>query len=256
MPARAPALATLLAQINAAAPSRSKASDGWIGDTAHQTRKSDHNPDPAGIVHAIDVTHDPPRFDARAMAEHLRTARDQHVSYVISNRRIFAGVDGPSPFVWRAYTGASPHDKHVHVSVRRGAPSRDTKPWQIAPPWRLAALALAEVKKDLGPRVGAGAILLPGHRLTGRAGDYLVLQGDGNLVLYAADGHARWSTDPARGDRVAVQRDGNVVLYRDKVAVWSTSTTSPWPPANVELVVQDDGNLVLYSTGARWAVTR
>ena len=50
-------------EINALAPKRSKGSDGWIGDAAHQSRASDHNPwvreGGVGIVTALDITHDP-----------------------------------------------------------------------------------------------------------------------------------------------------------------------------------------------------
>ncbi|MEO6089551.1 MAG: hypothetical protein ABIQ18_41235, partial [Umezawaea sp.] len=54
-------LQTLLAQLNAAAPGRSKVSDGSIGDPNHQAEGSgsDHNPDAAGVVCARDFTHDP-----------------------------------------------------------------------------------------------------------------------------------------------------------------------------------------------------
>ena len=62
----AKSLGLLAATVNAAAPNRSKASDGWIGDASHAARKSDHNPNrtpgdgiPDGVVCALDITHDP-----------------------------------------------------------------------------------------------------------------------------------------------------------------------------------------------------
>lgn len=116
----------LLAQVNAAAPGRSKASDGSIGDPAHAATESDHNPEtppPAGNpdrqVDARDFTHDPGHgADMGVVSEAIRRSRDPRVSYVIFNRRIFSGPDGPQPWVWRTYDGSNPHDKHMHVSVR------------------------------------------------------------------------------------------------------------------------------------------
>jgi hypothetical protein len=43
-------------QIDDSFPDRERASDGWIGDTRHAARKSDHNPDEQGWVRAIDVS--------------------------------------------------------------------------------------------------------------------------------------------------------------------------------------------------------
>lgn len=128
----AESLAKLREQVNAAAPDRSKASDGTIGDAAHAASVSDHNPDTAGVVHAFDLTHDPKHgVDIAAIAEALRLSRDPRIKYVIANRRIFAGANGPSPWVWRDYTGTDPHTNHVHISVNT-ARADDRNPWQLA----------------------------------------------------------------------------------------------------------------------------
>jgi hypothetical protein len=58
-PRIAKSLDVLRSQINKAHPNRSKVSDGWIGDTAHAARASDHNPNSGGVVTALDLTHDP-----------------------------------------------------------------------------------------------------------------------------------------------------------------------------------------------------
>lgn len=73
----------------------------------------------------------------------------------------------------------------------------------------------------------------------------LLLQGDGNLVIYRnADGHPIWSTGTTTGVRLVNQNDGNLVLYRaDGVAVWSSKTYGKGPSS---LWMQQDGNLVLY----------
>jgi hypothetical protein len=125
-------------QVNEAAPNRSKASDGFIGDPAHQATESDHNPEhppPAGNpdyeVDAGDLTHDPAHgADMGVVSESIRVSKDPRVSYVIFNRRIFSGPDGPQPWVWRIYSGTSPHTEHMHVSVR-DVTHDQTQDWKI-----------------------------------------------------------------------------------------------------------------------------
>lgn len=125
----APSLAALEDEANRVAPRRSTASDGSIGDTAHQARVSDHNP-AGGVVHAIDLTHDPAGgFDAHAHAQAIAARRDVRVKYVISNRRIWT----PDQRGWHAYTGANPHDRHIHVSIKdTPAAENDRSVWL---PW-------------------------------------------------------------------------------------------------------------------------
>jgi hypothetical protein len=127
------ALGVLLDEINQHSPTRSKASDGGIGDARHGARKSDHNPcECCQIVCARDFTHDPPRFDSYAFADWLRTrvlAHETRVKYVISNGRIYSGQgQHHAPGMWRPYTGSNKHSHHVHVSVRHDL-ADDTRPW-------------------------------------------------------------------------------------------------------------------------------
>lgn len=126
-------LDTFLAQLNAARPLRSKASDGGIGDAAHASRGSDHNPwYGPGIVTARDFTHDPEEgVDIARLAEELRESRDGRIKYVICNRRIMAGGGGPSPWVWRPYSGSNPHTKHLHLSVVASPACDDSRPWTL-----------------------------------------------------------------------------------------------------------------------------
>lgn len=123
-------------EVNAAAPGRSKVSDGTIGDAAHASRTSDHNPyikdaNGVGVVRALDVTHDPNGgMDAHQLAEHVRSlgaSGDPRVRYVISNARIASPTQG---WVWRRYTGTNAHTKHAHISVVEAASGYDsTAPW-------------------------------------------------------------------------------------------------------------------------------
>ena len=126
------ALEKLRAQVNDKWPNRSKASDGSVGDTSHGARKSDHNPDRNGIVHAVDITHDPKTgFDSYAFADLLLAKQDSRIKYIISNSRIGSGPWGVQPGRWRKYTGSNPHDHHVHVSVLDGFAADRTTEWDI-----------------------------------------------------------------------------------------------------------------------------
>jgi hypothetical protein len=84
----------------------------------------------------------------------------------------------------------------------------------------------------------------------------LVMQDDGNLVLYRTDtGVALWDTRTVHTPvfRAIMQGDGNFVCYSPEGhAYWATGT---WGNPGSHIVMQDDGNLVLYSANnnALWA---
>jgi hypothetical protein len=106
-----------------------------------------------------------------------------------------------------------------------------------------------------------GGSLRPGETLSSPTGEYtLVYQNDGNLVLYrSADGFAVWdtkTTGKATGF-VLMQWDGNFVVYGPggDEAWWASGSNSCGSAVVVQddgslaVVVQDDGNLVLYDSG-------
>ncbi len=117
-----------------------------------------------------------------------------------------------------------------------------------------------------------GRAIWRGSNLTGR----LVMQGDGNLVMYSTTGAVLFHTGTYgnAGASVVVQSDGNVVVYSatgkalwsnkgysDRLATSSTSTAVTLRPGQqltsadrrLRLVMQSDGNLVVYSTSrALW----
>jgi hypothetical protein len=139
-------------QVNEKYPGRSKESDGSIGDTAHSARKSDHNPDAKGVVHAIDITHDPRNgFDSYKFAEHLLRTQDPRLSYVISNGKIGSGPKGPAPGIWRKYGGSNPHDHHVHVSIVDGSLADDVRDWDIGANAVKPQPAASVVRRTLRP---------------------------------------------------------------------------------------------------------
>jgi Putative peptidoglycan binding domain len=117
-PFLAPSLVQLRRETNAKWPKRDKKSDGWIGDVAHQRRKSDHNPDASGCVRAIDVDRDgidPKQFIAAAIS-------DPRTNYVIFDRKIYSRKRQFRP---RRYTGPNPHTHHIHISILHG-PAAET----------------------------------------------------------------------------------------------------------------------------------
>ena len=109
-------------------PSRLRDSDGWLGDSRHASRPSDHNPDAkSGIVRAIDVDRD---VSGKAkpdlmpdIADQIRLAAkagDKRIAYVIFNGRIASPRMG---WRWRKYSGSNPHNHHCHISF---TPKGDT----------------------------------------------------------------------------------------------------------------------------------
>jgi hypothetical protein len=134
-------LLVLRDEINIAYPGRSKASDGTIGDAAHQAQgsASDHNPwlhlygdTSTGVVTALDITHDPAHgVDIDVLTDRLAATRDPRIKYVIANGLILSGSAGPSPWVWRAYGGSDRHTSHFHLSVVADARCDDNRRWGI-----------------------------------------------------------------------------------------------------------------------------
>jgi hypothetical protein len=141
-----PCLVSLRNEFNELAPHRDKASDGSIGNLAHQQESSDHNPDETGRtpssdadkvneVHAIDVDndfHEPGWTMDRAVqiiVTRHREGRDDRLQNVIWNRRIWSRSWG---WTARAYNGASAHTEHAHFSARyTTAQEQDTRPWGL-----------------------------------------------------------------------------------------------------------------------------
>lgn len=122
-------LETLRNQVNELYPDRDRSSDGTIGDLAHSRRSSDHNPDPFGVVHAIDITHDPAHgCDAQQIADAIRTSADRRVKYVIHHGQIFSSII--KAWEWRKYLGPNPHDHHVHISVK-DSNGDDPSGWEL-----------------------------------------------------------------------------------------------------------------------------
>lgn len=131
----AESLKHLREQINQRAPNRSKASDGTIGDAAHASTNSDHNPHVidggVGVVTALDVTHDPDDgCDAQKIVDALVKSKDKRIKYIIWKKQIVSS--SIHPWVWRQYNGKNPHTKHFHLSVSANKALYDSvADWQL-----------------------------------------------------------------------------------------------------------------------------
>ncbi|NQX06096.1 hypothetical protein HQQ82_13300 [Rathayibacter sp. VKM Ac-2856] len=119
----------------------------------------------------------------------------------------------------------------------------------------LSTSSVAAVAASARGVLAPGEQLGRGERLDSPDGaSSLVMQTDGNAVVYAADGRPTWASGTeGRGATLRMQADGNIVVYTAEGGpVWA-SDTSGTPGA--ELRMQDDGNLVLYrrSGSPAWA---
>ena len=84
----------------------------------------------------------------------------------------------------------------------------------------------------------------------------LILQNDGNLVLYQkvalSSDIVKWATGTQVNNvkECLMQEDGNLVLYEfDSNPVWDSATCGK---DGAYLVLQDDGNLVIYHEAVVW----
>lgn len=158
-----PCLVALRGEFNAIAPDRDRSSDGSIGDEAHASSSSDHNPDETGAtpyedaddvneVHAIDVDKDlnesgwsMDRAAAIVIVRH-RSGADDRLQNVIYRGLIYSRSWG---WTAREYTGPNPHDKHAHFSARyTSAQEADTRPWGLVAADQEEGIVLDQATKD------------------------------------------------------------------------------------------------------------
>ena len=130
---------TLRNQVNKRWPKRDKRSDGWIGDKAHASRQSDHNPDSRGLVHALDIDAD---LDPKDPGAAQRLANQivayaasgipgaNRIKYVVFNDQIASGAYAKSMWKWRG--SGYGHMHHIHVSfTNKGENNAQTYPLPI-----------------------------------------------------------------------------------------------------------------------------
>jgi hypothetical protein len=123
--------------------------------------------------------------------------------------------------------------------------------------------AIIKNYQNKGSTLGNAKTLKQGEFLSSGNGYYAVMQFDGNFVLYVTmdwkPKNALWSSKtnnkgvPPR--RVVMQDDGNLVVYDVyNTALWNSGTYHKGTKPH-RLVMQKDGNLVLYDgkNKATWA---
>ena len=110
-----------------------------------------------------------------------------------------------------------------------------------------ALLVLSQATAYADDKLNSGESLRRGDSLTSANGRYkLLMQKDGNLVLYGPGNRPTWATNTAGRpvERCTMQRDGNLVLYlRHDEPIWDSGTNVH--PGSF-LLLQNDGNLVIY----------
>ena len=122
---------TLRDQVNRKWRKRDKRSDGWIGDRAHASRESDHNPNKGGVVHAIDIDENMGKGrnrngrTAKRLVNQLLDyaasglAGASRLKYVVYENRIASGTYRKTFWSWRH--GNWGHEAHIHVSFTSAA---------------------------------------------------------------------------------------------------------------------------------------
>lgn len=132
---RSAAAVTLMAQLNARFPKRDTSSDGSIGDAAHRTRQSDHNPNVRGFVLAQDIDEDFGRAgDARKFADQLaayaasgKPGADR-IKNIVYEDQVASGTYRKWFWIFRG--SGYEHRHHIHVSFTEKA-EKDGQPFPL-----------------------------------------------------------------------------------------------------------------------------
>lgn len=105
-----------------------------------------------------------------------------------------------------------------------------------------------------GDNAGGPSTLLPGGWLFSPSGQYyLVMQGDGHLVLYQNGVGPLWWTPSVAGAYAVIQSDGNFVQYPAISATqgpWNSGTNGIGSGATVR--VMDTGDVVVFDHTGNW----
>jgi hypothetical protein len=149
-----PCLLELAEEFDILGPKRDTESDGSIGDTAHQSRSSNHNRDDVSgsktpqtdsdsspDIRAIDVDDSGPWLNGFTMqkgVDHIvsrcRSGVEDRLVEIIYDRHAWYASNG-----WNRvnYTGSNPHTEHAHFGAKAdtGKLEDDRSPWGLVEKW-------------------------------------------------------------------------------------------------------------------------
>ena len=151
----AAAAQTLRKQVDTRYPKRDRSSDGTVGDQAHKRRISDHNPDKAGYVMALDLDEDgwPAHKFADELIAYMRTSGDKRIKNIVYEGRVASGTYADQRWVWRKAPTLG-HAHHIHISFAEPA-KHDGAPFPL-PVFNLPKVGLA--KSENNPPTSSSAV--------------------------------------------------------------------------------------------------
>ncbi len=132
------------------------------------------------------------------------------------------------------------------VAYNSNSPSNSTY-W-----WHTHTQGTTEAVRNIGDaNLTAGQSIRRGeyiHNLDTTTPHALILQGDGNLVLYGPGADVEWdaNTDRRGAVRATMQHDGNFVLYRSDDSPVAATGTGGRKDRGVFIRLGNDGNLVVH----------
>jgi hypothetical protein len=161
----------------------------------------------------------------------------------------------PGKAVWDSNTVNGGGASTFNITVSTPTPTATPKSTPKPTPSTNECLGVVNGRKYLGAKITNGQRINADEYIASANKKFVaIMQGDGNFVVYNSD-QPLWNseTNSKDGQFLILQSDGNVVIYTNNgtKAVWDAST---WGKRTTELIMQDDGNLVAYASAkAVWA---
>lgn len=152
--------------------------------------------------------------------------------------------------LWASYTNGAPRAQFVAIQDDGNMVIYESG----VPLFSTGTATTSYVDSSSGPAIwNPDVVIRNGQGFTsGNGTNFLVMQADGNLVLYR-NGVANWSTGTGgrTGAWAVMQTDGNLVVYSaTNTPLWASNTGGH---PGLATHVQDNGDVVIAANVARWA---